>query len=260
MRLIVTRPAAQAGRVVAELRTLGVDTLALPLIDIAPAADARPLLRAWQELHAMALVMFVSANAVQHFMHHRPPGLLWPAATLAGATGPGTSAALRAFGVPLSALVEPAGGVFDSEALWLQLQGRDWQGRRVCVVRGEGGRDWLAEQLGARGAAVAFVAAYRRGLPLLDAAARGVLAEALASPRQHLWSFSSSQAVAHLDQLAPSADWSAAAALATHARIAAALRRLGFGSVRLTAADVASLRDAVRDELRDTRSIQSRPP
>jgi uroporphyrinogen-III synthase len=189
-------------------------------------------------------------------MRQRPAGLAWPAATLAGATGPGTSAALRAAGVPAHLLVEPAGQVFDSEALWLQLQARDWQGRRVCVVRGEGGRDWLAEQLAARGAEVEFVAAYRRGLPRWNADAQAVLAEALALPREHVWSFSSSQAVAHLNRLAPVADWSGATALASHPRIAAALRSMGFGHVGLAPADAASL----RKELMQARPIQSAPP
>ena len=68
MRLLVTRPLAQADALVAELRAGGVDAVALPLIDIAPAADPQPLRQAWHELPSLALVMFVSANAVQHFM------------------------------------------------------------------------------------------------------------------------------------------------------------------------------------------------
>jgi uroporphyrinogen-III synthase len=39
VRLIVTRPAAQASPWVAALRTLGCDAHALPLIDIAPLLD-----------------------------------------------------------------------------------------------------------------------------------------------------------------------------------------------------------------------------
>jgi uroporphyrinogen-III synthase len=256
MRILVTRPQAQADALVAELRASGVDAVALPLIDIAPAADPQPLRQAWHELPSLALVMFVSANAVQHFMQARPAGADWPAALLAGSTGPGTSAALRQAGVPEAARVEPLGEVFDSEALWARLRSRDWQGRRVLVVRGEAGRDWLAEQLGQAGARVEFIAAYRRVLPQADARFTALRDAALARPQQHLWAISSSQAVAHLQQLSPGADWSSSAAVAPHARIVAELQRLGFDQVQQVALDAAALAAAARRG----RPIQSAPP
>lgn len=232
MRLIVTRPAAQAGPWVAALRAAGVDAVALPLIDIAPADDPAPLQAAWRDLASYALVMFVSANAVQHFFAARPPHAAWPPGTLAGSPGPGTSAALRAAGVG-DALVEPAADApaFDSEALWARLREHDWRGRRALVVRGEDGRDWLAQTLRERGAAVDFVAAYRRLAPAPDAAGQALLAAAQAQPATHAWLFSSSEAVARLRALAPAADWSASLALATHARIAEAARGAGYGRV-----------------------------
>ncbi|MDP1648025.1 MAG: uroporphyrinogen-III synthase [Rubrivivax sp.] len=237
MRLIVTRPRAQAAAWVRELCSLGQDVAALPLIDIAALDDPAPLYRAWQRLDGYALVIFVSANAVQHFFAAAPAGSGWPAKVLAGSTGPGTSAALRAAGVPAAALVEPAADApaFDSEALWAQVSGQDWAGRRVLVVRGEDGRDWLAETLRARGAAVDFVAAYRRRPPLCSAAEAALLQSALAAPAEHLWLFSSSEAVANLRALAPAADWSRSAALASHSRIVQAARAAGFGRVDLAA-------------------------
>jgi uroporphyrinogen-III synthase len=243
VRLIVTRPAAQAADWVAALRALGCDAQALPLIDIAPPADPQPVIAAWQRLTAQALVMFVSANAVQHFFARAPAGLGWPASTRAAATGPGTAAALRAAGVPEAAVVEPAADAasFDSEALWARLATEDWTGRSVLVVRGEDGRDWLADALRARGAAVEFVAAYRRRAPQPDAAQAELLGQALARPERHLWLFSSSEAVGHLPALAPGADWSRSAALATHPRIAAAARALGLGTVGAVASDIAAV-------------------
>jgi uroporphyrinogen-III synthase len=256
MRVIVTRPQAQADALVAELRAAAVDAVALPLIDIAPLADERPLREAWRRLDTFSLLMFVSANAVQHFMRLRPLSAAWPAQLLAASTGPGTSAALRDAGVPPEQLVEPDGEVFDSEALWQQLLPRDWRGRHVLVVRGEGGRDWLAEQLRERGATVDFIAAYRRCPPQLDAAARRLLDAALAQPRLHLWVISSSEAAAHLGRLAPQADWRAADAVAPHPRIVQALQQLGFGRVRLVPADAAALAAVAREG----RPIQSAAP
>ncbi|NLZ41152.1 MAG: uroporphyrinogen-III synthase, partial [Comamonadaceae bacterium] len=117
--------------------------------------------------------------------------------------------------------------------LWALLCARDWRGRSALVVRGEAGRDWLAETLRAAGAEVAFVAAYRRVAPRWGAAERALYAAALAAPRACVWLFSSSEAVRHLATLAPPPAWQAARVLATHPRIAEAARAAGFGQVDL---------------------------
>lgn len=232
MRVIVTRPAAQGQAFVVALQALGVEAVNLPLIGIAPAPDPAAVQAAWHRLPALALVMFVSANAVNRFFAERPPSAPWPALTLAGSTGPGTTAALRAAGVPADNLVEPGpDGPFDTDTLWLQLAARPWAGRRVLVVRGEAGRDWLAAQLREAGAQVDFVAAYCRLAPAFDGPAAAVLAAALDEPQVHCWHFSSSEAIAHLVAACPGTDWAPARALATHPRIAQAARRHGFGRV-----------------------------
>jgi uroporphyrinogen-III synthase len=254
-RLIVTRPAAQAQAWVQGLWALGVEALALPLIGIEAAADVAPLHAAWEGLHQHRLVMFVSANAVQQFFAHRPTAvaaLAWPERCLAGATGPGTVAALHAAGVPAANVVAPRveSELFDSEALWQTLLahphgGADWQGRSALVVRGEQGRNWLADALRDAGAAVQTVAAYRRTLPAWSAAEQGLLHDALAAPEQHLWLLSSSEAVGHLGQLAPQANWGGSAAVATHPRITQAARSLGFGALQEVAPTLQAVAAAV---------------
>lgn len=237
MPLIVTRPAAQAAEWLARLRDLGVHALALPLIDIAALDDTSSVQAAWADLPGCALAMFVSANAVQHYLAAAPAGSAWPAGVLAASTGPGTSAALLAGGVPGAAIVQPAAEAasFDSEALWQQLKGLPWAGRGVQVVRGEGGRDWLADQLRAQGAALRFVTAYRRLPPRLGADGASVLKQALTAPERHVWHFSSSEAIGHLLDLGralqPVAAWASALALATHPRIVQAALDAGLGQV-----------------------------
>jgi len=236
VRVLVTRPQPQADQWVARLRAAGFDAQALPLIAIEALSDAGPLREAWRVLAHDALVVFVSPNAVTQFFAARDAAQAWPAGVLAAGTGPGTAAALRAQGVPEALIVQPLASAtqFDSEALWnAGLASREWAGRSVFIVRGDGGRDWLADTLAARGARVRFVHAYARAVPRLDAAQRGLLADALARPREHVWLFSSSQAIAHLAQLAPPhGDWSTARALATHPRIAQSARALGIVEVR----------------------------
>jgi len=253
MRVLVTRPALQAADWVARLRDDGIDAVALPLIRIGPAADAAAVQGAWSALPAQRLVVFVSPNAAEQFMAARAPGSAWPAGVQAGSIGPGTTQALRRSGVPGEQIVEPAAEAtqFDSEALWKQLQGSDWRGAQVLIVRGDGGREWLADTLREHGAQVALVAAYRRTAPRLDAAGQALLRAALDAPHRHLWFFSSSEAIANLAVLAgDAADWSQARALATHPRIAARAQHLGLAQVTLTRPTLAAV----------SACIQSMPP
>lgn len=237
MKVLVTRPAAQAADWVARLQVAGIDAVALPLIGIAPAADAATVRAAWAELDQQRLVVFVSPNAAEQFFAHKPVATDWPAGVDAGSTGPGTTQALLRLGVPASRLVEPGGLAlqFDSEALWQQLAQRDWQGARVLIVRGEGGRDWLADMLRRHGASVDAVAAYRRVVPAFTPAQSKLLAAAASEPRRHLWFFSSSEAIDNLGLVLPGTDWARARAVATHPRIALRARQLGFGSVTQSA-------------------------
>ena len=255
--MIVTRPQPQAAQWVAQLASRGQAAVALPLLGIGDAPDPAAVTAAWQHLPACALAMFVSPSAVERFMAQRPPGQPWPLGVLAGSTGPGTQAALRAAGVPDEQVVTPPleAGRFDSEALWAELvHRRDWAGAQALIVRGEGGRDWLAGTLAQHGARVHFAEAYRRIAPVLDDGGRAVLAAAVASPAAHAWLFSSSEAARHLPELAPDADWSPAWALATHDRIADAARGLGFGRVERVDPSPAAVSAHI------TRALQSARP
>jgi uroporphyrinogen-III synthase len=259
-QLLVTRPQPQADVWVHELRALGVPAQALPLLAIEPAPE--PAAReAWETLARYGLVMFVSPNAVQSFFGLRPAGFTWPAPTRAGSTGPGTTQALFDAGVPSQSIDEPARvpAVFDSEALWQQrLAARNWQQVRVLVVRGDGGREWLAEQLRAAGAQVEGLRVYRRVLPHWSPEQQALASSALAVPGHSVWLLSSSQAVEHLRSLLPQAAGPNTVAWATHERIAQAARAFGFGTVHTVAPalhDVAALWAA-----KGGRSIQSNAP
>lgn len=256
--LLVTRPRPQADAWVARLSELGVTAVALPLLAIAGAPDPAAVAEAWRGLAAQDLVMFVSPNAVQQFFSDLSADqAAWPSHTLAGSTGPGTASALAAAGVPPALIVSPSAesGQFDTEALWLALQPmRDWAGARVLVVRGDGGRDWLADTLSDVGASLTFVTAYRRLVPDWQPSEHALLAQAQAAPHGHIWLFSSSQALRHLRQIAPDADWSASLAIATHPRIAEAVSTAGFGQVLQAPPTPQAVASAL------TRSIQSCPP
>ncbi len=247
LRVIVTRPVAQALPWVDALRAQGFDAHALPLIDIEPVADPKPVREAWRRLPSTSLVMFVSANAVQHFFAHQPDDMAWPLPVLAASTGPGTTSALQRAGLRGAMVVEPLPGTgYDSEALWARLSGRNWNGARVILVRGEDGREWLGDQFRAAGAEVTSVTAYRRQAPVPNPAAKALLADAMADPGRYVWFFTSSEAVGHLLELAPGARWEGSRALASHLRIAQAARSAGFGDVHLVDPQPQAVVDTIR--------------
>ena len=233
MAVVVTRPQPEAARWAGRLRERGLATIVLPLLAILPPWDDESLRRAAASLRDYRAVMFVSANAVQGFFA-MAPDFNGPRAW---APGPATRDALREVGVPASRIDAPAedAAQFDSESLWQQVGTQLHAGDRLLLVRGadaEGrsqGREWLAQQLAARGVAVDTVAAYRRALPDWSEEERAQAARCAADGS--LWLFSSSEAAANLGQLLPQQDWSAARAIATHPRIAQAVQALGFGSV-----------------------------
>jgi uroporphyrinogen-III synthase len=234
-RVLVTRPSDQAQAWVEALRAGGVDALALPLIDTAACTDPTAVIDAWSGLDQWSALVFVSPNAVRHFFERRPAAVTWPPTLMAAAPGPGTAAELQACGIDLARIIQPAAdsASFDSESLWLRLQDHDWRGRRVLIVRGESGRDWLAERLRQAGAAVDLLAAYRRSASVLDEAQRTSLLSALAEPARHLWLFSSSESVEQLLRtgLAGAGQLQRSVAMATHPRIAQTAAEAGFGKV-----------------------------
>jgi uroporphyrinogen-III synthase len=267
MRLIVTRPKREASQWALELSAQGRDAVALPLIRIGPVPDPVELQQAWQHLADYVGVMFVSAAAVTHFFDSKHPASpVFTAQTAiqtrAWATGPGTAAALKRAGVAPRLLDAPPleGDQFDSEALWqvvrLQVQPAD----RVLIVRGDtqvtdadpvseqirspvkaqgSGRDWLATQVLGLGAQVDFVVAYQRSVPVWSTADYELAR--LAASDDSVWLFSSAQALVNLSILLPQQSWSRARAIATHPRIATAVRKAGFAQVnesRPTLADV----------------------
>lgn len=250
IQALLTRPAPQALQWQAGLAALGVHAEILPLMAIAPcrsAASLHALDVAHRTLEQFSALMFVSASAVRHFWT-APALAAWhaladsPSRPRLWAPGPGTAQALLAAGLPAQAIDQPAEHAlqFDSEALWDTVGRQVVPSSRVLIVRGMdgpepqtaqagAGRPWLARQIEAQGASARFIAVYRREIP-----AWGEQDFACAEQARHdgaVWIFSSSQALAHLQKLMPQADWSHSPAVATHPRIAAKARELGFAEI-----------------------------
>ncbi|MEO9100955.1 MAG: uroporphyrinogen-III synthase [Burkholderiaceae bacterium] len=243
--VVLTRPAAQSERWAAEMRTQGIRTVVLPLLEIAAPHDLGPVQECWSQLQRYAAVFFVSSNAVTHFFAAKPADAQAESAflatnTRAWAPGPGSAAALREAGVAPPCIDQPAADAvqFDSESLWRAVQPQVRPGQQVLIVRGLGadgrlaGRDWLAQQLQQAGVLVDQVGAYQRRAPRWQPAQ---LAQAEVALQQGAWwLFSSAEAVANLARLLPQGlqtELANANAIATHPRVAHAARAAGFSVV-----------------------------
>jgi uroporphyrinogen-III synthase len=234
--VLVTRPQPQASQWAQALAAHGQPALSLPLLTIEadPAFDAS-VSQAWAQLAQWALVMFVSPNAVASFFARVPAGQGWPAGLRAAATGPGTVQALVRAGVPAACVWAPSddSSSFDAETLWAQaLADVEWRGRRVLIVRGEGGRDWLAQRLQSAGAQVDFLSAYRSVPSPWSEVSRHLLTAVVDEPARYVWLFSSSRAVEVLQAgLPPGQSLVTMRAVATHPRIAARAMTAGLSRV-----------------------------
>jgi uroporphyrinogen III methyltransferase/synthase len=154
---VVTRPAGQAERLAALVSAAGGRPLVFPAIEIERLPE-RPL----PSLEELDLAVFVSPTAVDcAFERIRHAGIAL------AAVGSGTRRALQAAGA--RRVLAPEDGA-DSEALLALPELHDVAGKRVLIVRGEGGRELLAETLAARGARTEYLECYRRVLPHGDVA------------------------------------------------------------------------------------------
>jgi uroporphyrinogen-III synthase len=249
--VVITRPRAQADRLAQAVARLGRRAVVLPLLEIAPLLDAAPLRAALAGLDAYALVAFVSPNAIDAAFAHLAG---WPAGVPIGIVGEGSRAALARHGVTddnATIYCPPDPAHSDSEHLLASLDLASLTGRRVLIVRGESGRELMADTLRAAGAQVETVAAYRRSVPALDEALAAGLSVLLAQPND--WIITSSEALRGLAGLVQQLDPEDGMArlqrqhlIVPHARIAETARALGCGRVTLTGSGDARLLAAIQ--------------
>jgi uroporphyrinogen-III synthase len=157
--VIVTRPQRQAAGLAQKLAAVGATPLIWPAVVILPPVDRSALERTHAALCDYDIAIFVSANAVEY---GAPDPARWPRSLRAFAPGPGTAEALAAVGIRNARI--PATS-FDTEGLLALPELHDVAGRRVLVLRGQGGRELLGDTLARRGAQVDYVCCYRRAAP-----------------------------------------------------------------------------------------------
>ena len=161
MRIVVTRPRAQAAELVTQLEELGADPIEVPTIQVVAPKNPAPLARVCSRIGDFDWIVFTSANAVSHVMHRvlAGPG---DVRDLKGvrlcAVGPATAEALSQYHIRIDVVPDEyrATGVVRALA-----RNDDLRGTHILLPRADLARDLLPTQLRQAGATVSTVTAYR---------------------------------------------------------------------------------------------------
>lgn len=250
--LVVTRPSGQATGLIEALQNAIAELpiaqqpqsiVPLPLLTIAPRSDPSLPAAIQSALQTADLAVFVSPNAIECTM--RLLGDAWQSIATnvipIGVVGQSSRDALHRHGVgiepgrPTPIWMPPNPAESDSEGLWSAIKNHfpNWTGLKVVLFRGDGGREWLTEQLQSVGAQVEAMAVYSR-IPLSESSPQWEKA-LNANTDDALWVLTSSEAVRHLGavlkQQGREGYLANASALCPHRNIANSAKEIGFSTV-----------------------------
>jgi len=151
--VLVTRPEHQADELATAIEDAGGEAIRFPVIDIEPH-DSVDVNRRLETLPAADIAIFISTNAVIYGLSYANGDQ-----TRIAAIGPSTKSAIESAGRQVD--IYPAQG-FDSEHLLAESALQEVAGKNIRIIRGDSGRELLADTLRERGATVDYLPVYRR--------------------------------------------------------------------------------------------------
>ena len=191
---LLTRPAGRNSLVGKALLRRGWGVLECPALEIHSVPVAQVVELAPPD--NFDLVVFVSRAAVTGYRHQLPEGFVWPAQVKAGCMGPVTATAIqRTFGEQVSVLYPDGAASQDSEALWPLILQHEPLPRRVLILRGQDGREWLSAKLTQLGVDVVVQQTYQREIATWAEAVQQPLQVLAQSGGQAVWLLTSAHGV-----------------------------------------------------------------
>lgn len=159
--IVVTRSREQTSELVERLEELGAETIEAPCIRIEPLEDATPLDEAIESAHGYDWIVFPTANAVDHFLRRLMSGP-WDARALHGplicTVGAVTNDRFARMGVKVDVRAAEHGIETAVDAMHAK---RPLTGANILLLRAEGARELVADELRRAGATVTEVSTYR---------------------------------------------------------------------------------------------------
>jgi uroporphyrinogen-III synthase len=164
--VLVTRAAHQAATLCRLLDARDGLPLRFPTVEISDPEDTRRVSAQLAGLADYDIAIFISPNAVLWGLKLSPEQKL-PSGVALVAVGKRTAQTLAESGYPVDVVPESS---FDSEGLLETPELKAVAGKRILILRGNGGRELLGEALVERGAQVDYAEVYRRACPATDPA------------------------------------------------------------------------------------------
>ena len=157
--VLVTRPEGQGANLAGLIEAYGGRAVLAPLLNIEPGPDpARPS-ELLNDPEPWDWLIFVSANAVRQALGLEGWTRRLTGRTRIAAVGETTAAELERAGLRVDLVPYSSAS---SESLLADPRLVEVTGQRLLIVRGVGGREYLADVLRERGASVAYAEVYRR--------------------------------------------------------------------------------------------------
>jgi len=160
--ILVTRATLQANKTIAAITEQNWKPILFPTVEI-HASNQQENNALFSQLDSYDWLIFISQNAVNHFIKqisHLPSNM--PSIATIGLA---TSEAAHQAG--LEVLQQPEHR-FDSEGLLATEAFSNLSNKKILIIRGNGGRELLAETLRERGAQVTYAQVYERRLPKVN--------------------------------------------------------------------------------------------
>jgi uroporphyrinogen-III synthase len=164
--IVVTRPTGQAEKLIEVLENAGATVVHFPVIEITAMPEQERLLEQAKQLGTYDIAVFISRNAAIYGTDLLQQQGSWPKYTQIATIGNGTAQQLQSLGYNANILSSTTA---NSEGLLAEPVMNSVKGKRILIVRGQGGREKLAETLRSRGAKIDYFECYERSCPQINA-------------------------------------------------------------------------------------------
>lgn len=162
--ILVTRPAHQAETLCGLIEQQGWNAIRFPTIEIV-ANNNKNLSQQLKTIDQWHWLIFISANAVNFALSANNGRIERFKKCSIAAMGKATEKALLAVGLPADLLPD---NQFNTEGLLATDEMNQVSGKNCLIIRGQGGRETLANKLLERGAAIEYMEVYSRKMPVFD--------------------------------------------------------------------------------------------